>query len=278
MSSIQRYGVSVLRHCTQARMLSSGVLLNRTTELPAFGWNPVSSGTSAVASTEGVYSSWKIFCLKRVEAAQSLVSLQPSLSRSFCSEGKRFKIYTKSGDKGRTSLYDGQRRRKDDPTFEALGDVDELNSALGLAHEYCLQEEILDTAKQIEEIQSTLLEVGSAIAIPLTSLSSAKLSRVKFNADVVSVTEQWIDQMDEVLPPLTGFILPSGGLPASALHIARSVCRRAERRVVYLVANELVEESVGQYLNRLSDYLFTAARYTAFKLGKQETLWSKRMC
>lgn len=174
-----------------------------------------------------------------------------------------------------SSLYDGQRRRKDDDTFEALGDVDEVNSALGFAHEYCSQASISPTVEQIEEIQSRLLDVGSAIATPLNSGSASKVARVKFDAKAVDTLERWIDEMDEQLPSLSNFILPSGGLPAASLHLARSLCRRAERRVVTLVASELVEPSVSIYLNRLSDYLFTAARFTAMKLNKPENIWKK---
>ncbi|KAL4447398.1 hypothetical protein ABPG75_004617 [Micractinium tetrahymenae] len=184
------------------------------------------------------------------------------------------KIYTKTGDAGASSLYSGERRPKDDAVFAALGDVDEVNSILGLAREHARS---LDPglAAQLEGIQSRLLDVGSAVATPLPSSSEHKLQRVAFSAAHTQQLEQWIDEMSSQLPPLTQFILPSGGLAAATLHVARSVCRRAERAVVPLVRCEATDAAVAVYLNRLSDYLFTAARYAALKAGEPETVWFK---
>lgn len=189
----------------------------------------------------------------------------------------RYKIYTKTGDKGTSSLYSGERRPKDDEVFQALGDVDELNSGLGLAHEFCRQEKLEDICLQIEEIQSRLLDVGSAVATPLDSSAARKVSKVKFDPTAVIKLEQWIDQMDTMLPPLTNFILPSGGLASSQIHVSRSLCRRAERRVVPLVTSHTVHSEVGVYLNRLSDYLFTAARIAAQRGGHREVVYKKVM-
>lgn len=198
-----------------------------------------------------------------------------SIQQEAAQQPGRFKIYTKTGDKGTSSLYSGERRRKDDAVFEALGDVDELNSALGVAHEYCSLAKIGVLCTQIEEIQSRLLDVGTAVATPLDKSSSRKVQRARFDASAVASLEKWIDEFDERLPPLRNFILPSGGLASSHLHVARTLCRRAERRVVPLVDEQHVEGVVAQYLNRLSDYLFTAARHAAAAAARPETVYKK---
>lgn len=186
----------------------------------------------------------------------------------------RYKVYTKTGDKGTSSLYTGERRQKDDVVFQALGDVDELNSAVGIAREHCRE---LDSqlTTQLEEVQSRLLDVGSAVATPAESSSKYKKERVRFDDAAITNLECWIDAMDEELPQLTNFILPSGGHASAALHMARSICRRAERAVVPLGQAKSVEDSVTIYLNRLSDYLFTAARLAALRDGKPEVVYKK---
>lgn len=194
--------------------------------------------------------------------------------------GARFKIYTKTGDEGTSSLYNGNRAAKDDAVFWALGETDELNSAVGVAREFLRegrqQQALAGLSTQLEEIQSRLLDVGSAVATPLDTTKSAfKLNRTKFSAEAVQQVESWIDAMDEELPPLTTFILPSGGKAAAFLHMARCVCRRAERRIVPLCRENQVEGSVAVYMNRLSDYFFTAARFAAFKEGRSETTYKK---
>ncbi|CAD7701680.1 unnamed protein product [Ostreobium quekettii] len=186
------------------------------------------------------------------------------------------KIYTKTGDLGESSLFNGARKRKDDRVFNALGDVDELNSAVGVAREFC--EEVKGgegVASQLETVQTYLLDVGSACATPITSSTPEKLRRVQFDSELVQILEEWIDSMDEELPTLSQFILPSGGKAASFLHLARAVCRRAERSVVPLIDSSDVEDSVGKFLNRLSDYLFTAARWMAMKSGHPEKVYKK---
>lgn len=184
------------------------------------------------------------------------------------------KIYTKTGDAGASSLYSGERRPKDDSVFAALGDVDEVNSVVGLAREHARHlDDGLTT--QLESIQSRLLDVGSAVATPLPSSSDKKLQRTAFSSAHTAQLEGWMDDMTAQLPPLTQFILPSGGLAAASLHMARSVCRRAERAVVPLVRDQSTDAAVAIYLNRLSDYLFTAARFAALKAGEPETVWVK---
>uniref|UniRef100_A0A061RUF7 Corrinoid adenosyltransferase MMAB n=1 Tax=Tetraselmis sp. GSL018 TaxID=582737 RepID=A0A061RUF7_9CHLO len=186
----------------------------------------------------------------------------------------RYKVYTKTGDQGEASLYNGERRTKNDVVFEALGDTDELNSIIGVAREYCLEAGNA-LPSQLETIQSSLLDIGSAIATPLDSSPDRKKNRVQFEESQVDKLESWIDEMDEQLDQLTTFILPSGGKAASHLHHARTVCRRAERSVVPLVAEQKTDAVVGRYLNRLSDYLFTAARFAAKKGGFPETTYKK---
>ena len=187
---------------------------------------------------------------------------------------KRMKIYTKTGDGGTSQLYNGQRKSKNIITFKALGDTDELNSHIGVA----LQHESLALpvlVPQLEQIQSRLLDIGSAVATPLTESGTAKINRVVFPEGEIELLEQWIDGLDEELPPLSSFILPSGGHASAQLHLARTVCRRAERSVVVIQQDGDVEHSVLKYLNRLSDYLFTAARFAAMKDGKDEVIYKK---
>jgi len=183
-----------------------------------------------------------------------------------------FKIYTRTGDKGSSSLFNGERRRKDDLVFVALGDSDELNASLGLARANCGAHGGTRASHVISHlglVQSRLLDVGSAIATPLTQSSEKRLARASFDdgGHSASELEAWMDVMDTDLPPLRNFILPGGGVPAASLHMARAVCRRAERAVVPLVLGGDCEDAVAIYLNRLSDYLFIAARYMAVDAG-----------
>ncbi|KAL0480211.1 cob(I)alamin adenosyltransferase [Acrasis kona] len=187
---------------------------------------------------------------------------------------KKSMIYTRTGDKGTSSLFNGKRVKKDDLVFEALGSVDELNAQIGLAREYGLQvnnglEEMLSI------IQSRLLDVGASVATPIDNSSEAKLARVHFDESNVDQLEKWIDEMDHRLPALKNFILPSGGLASSQLHVARTVCRTAERRVVPLVREDHVQDVIQRYLNRLSDYLFVAARTAAAHENKPEVTYKK---
>mmetsp|Transcript_44390 Transcript_44390/g.71233 ORF Transcript_44390/g.71233 Transcript_44390/m.71233 type:complete len:192 (+) Transcript_44390:216-791(+) len=165
-----------------------------------------------------------------------------------------FKVYTKTGDDGSSCLYNMERRNKDDAIFEALGDVDELNVAVGIARTFAEevgagQDAEGDSSRpvpgkdpeliaRLAEIQSRLLDVGSAVATPLDKSSESKKKRVEFDEAHVDGLEAWIDEYTELLPPLKNFILPSGGKTAAFLHLARTVCRRAERRVVPLVRDE----------------------------------------
>ncbi|KAJ9529622.1 hypothetical protein QJQ45_014394 [Haematococcus lacustris] len=152
---------------------------------------------------------------------------------ALASAAKRFRIYTRTGDSGTSCLYTGERLPKDSAYFEALGDVDELNSALGIAREFTEDKDVT-VAFQLKTIQSRLIDVGSAIATPATAVQGAKVGRTRFDSAHTSLVESWIDSLDAGLPPLRHFILPSGGKASAFLHAARSICRRAERSVVAL--------------------------------------------
>ncbi|XP_003994967.1 corrinoid adenosyltransferase isoform X4 [Felis catus] len=194
---------------------------------------------------------------------------QPSLKTS-----KIPKIYTKTGDKGFSSTFTGERRPKDDQVFEAVGTTDELSSAIGFAVEL-VAEKGHPFAEELQKIQCSLQDIGSALATPRSSAREAHLRCAAFEAGPILELEQWIDRYSSQLPPLTAFILPSGGKSSSALHFCRAVCRRAERRVVPLVQMGETDANVAKFLNRLSDYLFTLARYAAMKEGNQEKIYKK---
>ncbi|XP_001496901.2 corrinoid adenosyltransferase MMAB isoform X1 [Equus caballus] len=184
------------------------------------------------------------------------------------------KIYTKTGDKGFSSTFTGERRPKDDQVFEAVGTTDELSSAIGFAMELIAEKGHL-FAEELQKIQCSLQDIGSALATPRSSAREAHLRHTAFEAGPILELEQWIDKYSSQLPPLTEFILPSGGKSSSALHLCRAVCRRAERRVVPLVQMGETDANVAKFLNRLSDYLFTLARYVAMKEGNQEKIYKK---
>jgi len=205
--------------------------------------------------------------------------LKPETSKYYgiIDESKKVKkaaVYTRTGDTGSASLYNGERRAKNDVVFEALGATDELNGILGVAREHCVTSKNgLDDV--LAEIQSRLFDVGAAIATPRLCSSDEKVSKTQFSNSHTKLLEQMIDHMEAQLPPLTTFILPSGGLSSANLHLARSICRRAERRVVPLAAQNEIESEVLVFLNRLSDFLFSAARFAAYKEGRPEIPWKK---
>ncbi len=182
------------------------------------------------------------------------------------------KVYTGSGDRGKTSLFSGERITKSDLRIEAYGDVDELNSVLGglIAG---LPEPLASLRNELTQIQCDLLDVGAWLAT--TPGSAAEEMLTPFTPEKVFWLEAAIDRLDNTLPPLKGFILP-GGHPASAqAHVARTVCRRAERHalVVQEAPGDVSYSEILTYLNRLSDYLFVLARYCNHQTGTAETLW-----
>ena len=177
------------------------------------------------------------------------------------------KIYTKRGDRGETSLFGGKRLSKDSLRIEAYGSVDELNSILGVVRSLRPHRE-LDTL--LEQVQNELFVLGADLATPDTS--SAKNVR-RLQEQNVSQLEKHIDTLDATLTPLRSFILPGGGPVAAQLHVARTVCRRAERLVVRLGKKEKIGRPPVEYLNRLSDLLFVLARYANKLDGAVETPW-----
>lgn len=174
------------------------------------------------------------------------------------------KIYTRAGDRGQTSLLRGGKVRKDDPRIEAYGTVDELNAVIGVVRS-AWSESPLDL--HLEQIQRDLFDLGALLA---AGASDTRFPGVA--SDRVSQLEQQIDMMETELEPLTAFILPGGTPQAAQFHIARTVCRRAERLVVRLEPEPDFASSIT-YLNRLSDFLFVAARYSNLKQGGRDTLW-----
>jgi cob(I)alamin adenosyltransferase len=184
------------------------------------------------------------------------------------------KIYTRTGDKGETSLFTGQRVGKNDPYIEAIGTVDECNCSIGFAISFLNHQPKFSAIKeQLEIIQHALFDVGAALATPRTQASEKKLEKTRFDQEETSLLEQWMDEMDAKLPPLHQFILPGGHPAGAALHVARSVCRRAERLVVPLNKRADVADNVLMYLNRLSDFLFVLSRYVNHLAGVPETPW-----
>lgn len=171
------------------------------------------------------------------------------------------KIYTRTGDDGSTGLGDGTRVGKDSPRVDAYGTVDELNSAIGIVLAQELPETIRDA---LVEIQHELFDLGGELCIPgMTMIADADVARL----------EQRLDALNDDLPPLKDFILPGGGAAAAHCHLARTICRRAERAAVELSRGEDVRGEAIRYLNRLSDLLFVMARVLARGSGHGEALW-----
>lgn len=180
------------------------------------------------------------------------------------------KIYTRTGDAGETSLIGGTRVPKHHIKIEAYGTVDELNSYIGLLRDSFDDAHTRDTLYQI---QDALFVIGSHLA---EDKSKSVMQLPSLDADGATRLENEIDAMNGVLPELKFFILPGGHPVASHAHIARCVCRRAERCVTHLSETEPIDDGLIKYLNRLSDYLFTLARYIAFKNGAEEVKWLVR--
>ena len=185
-----------------------------------------------------------------------------------------FKIYTKTGDKGETSLYGGTRVSKAAARVESYGTLDELNALIGLAKAEISDEKVLS---QLQKIQFDLFTVGSEAATPTDKMLLANgKNRLDLMISEKEITELelWMDDFDAELEPLKFFILPSGGKAAATLHVCRTVCRRAERAMVFLNETEEVRPELIKYLNRLSDYLFILARYISKISGEKEEYWN----
>jgi len=183
------------------------------------------------------------------------------------------KVYTKTGDKGTTSLFGGDKVAKNTLRIEAYGTVDELNSAIGLIRSGDIHSIY---GEQLISIQKNLFHLGAELATPADKLylANGKPRVPKLIQDVeVEELEIWIDKMEEELPPLMHFILPGGNLTASHAHLSRCICRRAERCIVALNQEEQVRGEVMRYFNRLSDYLFVLARKIAHDADFEELKW-----
>ena len=171
------------------------------------------------------------------------------------------RIYTRTGDEGTTGLADGSRLRKDAVRIELLGDLDELNSHLGMLLTYALPAEL---GNCFTELQQLLFDLGGDLSIP---------GRTSISTSHVDWLEKWLDHYNDALPPLKEFILPGGNAAAAQGHLARSICRRAERRAVALSQSEDPGLNTLAFLNRLSDFLFVACRILARMNGKNEVFW-----
>ncbi len=180
------------------------------------------------------------------------------------------KIYTKTGDAGETGLFGGGRVPKDHRRVEAYGQVDELNAALGLAR--ALEPADLEPAL-LEAIQRDLLAIGGQLASPEPAKVAKALAKAAIGEDRVTALERAIDAAEPRLEPLTSFVLPGGTPTAAALHLARTVCRRAERAVVTLARETPVPPVILVYLNRLSDLLFVLARRANAQAGRSDVTW-----
>jgi cob(I)alamin adenosyltransferase len=181
------------------------------------------------------------------------------------------KIYTKTGDKGETSLIGGTRVPKFHLRIESYGTVDELNSYVGLI----MCQDIDPHHQQVlKEIQDRLFTIGSSLA---SDPERSKMKIPDLLADDIALLENEMDQMNEVLPPLKHFVLPGGNTTVSYCHLARCVCRRAERLIVHLASESFVDSNITIYLNRLSDYLFVLARKLNTDAKTAENIWIPRI-
>ncbi len=176
--------------------------------------------------------------------------------------GKRLtKIYTKTGDRGETGLGDGTRVAKDSQRVIAMGDIDELNSAIGMVLSNSTKDEVREV---LTRVQHQLFNVGGELSLP---------DQTFIKNEDVEWLENRLDRFNETLPPLEEFILPGGSPAAAACHLARAICRRAERDVVALAREENINDELRKYLNRLSDLLFVICRILSREVGEEETYW-----
>ena len=181
------------------------------------------------------------------------------------------KVYTRTGDDGRTGLSGGQRVPKDSPRIEAYGTVDELNSAIGAVLAAGVVPELAET---LHTIQNELFHLGSDLSMLEEDKARTPVPRIEERH--VTALEKTMDALTEKIPPLENFVLPGGTPGAATLHVARTVCRRAERRVITLSRLEPVGPQTIVYLNRLSDALFVMARYENARRGVPDVLWDSR--
>lgn len=177
-------------------------------------------------------------------------------------------LYTRTGDRGETSLFDGTRVSKADPRVAAYGDVDEVNAWLGFVRASGVDP---DVDEVLAAIQRDLMAAGARLADPQHHIAP-RVTKARFDDEAPARLESWIDRFDAEVPPLRHFVLSGGGLPGSGLHVARVVCRRAERQVTSL-GRDAGHDEVLVYLNRLSDLLFALARAVNHRAGRAEEEW-----
>ncbi len=180
------------------------------------------------------------------------------------------KIYTRTGDAGTTGLFGGGRVSKADARVEAYGEVDELNAYIGLALTMGVD---VWLSERLVDVQSDLFAIGAHLATPPTPENHPRPELPALPVHRIERMEQWMDEASRELEPLRAFILPGGDLSAASLHVVRTVCRRAERRVVALANGDVVDPSIITYLNRLSDFLFVAARRGNHLMGRADSPW-----
>ena len=194
-------------------------------------------------------------------------------------------VYTKTGDNGTTSLVGGRRVKKYDRRVEAYGSVDELNSHVGLLAAMLLSKSIdsknaSDACKQFELLNNQLKQIQNRLFVIQTLLATEEEETYKklpqLLASDISDMEQWIDTIEARLPKLSSFVIAGGSIEAAEAHVARTVCRRAEREIVRLADNEPVEENLMKYINRTSDYLFVLSRFILLLEKKDEIFWSAK--
>ncbi len=182
------------------------------------------------------------------------------------------RVYTRTGDDGTTALGSGDRVAKDDPRIEAYGTVDELSSAIGLALAQGLEPEL---ERVLKRIQNELLHLGADLCVPESDKQRLPVPRIEEHH--VLAMEETLDALTGQLAPLENFLLPGGSAGAAHLHLARTICRRAERRLVSLAADAEVSPAAQRYLNRLSDALFVMARFENQAKDVAEPLWDSRL-
>jgi cob(I)alamin adenosyltransferase len=207
----------------------------------------------------------------KLNRTKEIRKLQSSIEPKIVQIAKLFimKIYTKTGDKGKTGLIGGTRVDKSHPRLEAYGEVDELNAHLGLLRSYPIDDKSIEA---LIHIQQQLFVVGSYLATDV--LFSELKTRLKTDArKEIEFLENEIDCMEEQIPPMKYFVLPGGHPAPSQCHIARTVCRRAERRINAMTVNDFVDEWILIYINRLSDYLFMLSRYLSKYFDEKEISW-----
>ena len=180
------------------------------------------------------------------------------------------KIYTKNGDRGKTSLIGGKKVSKHDLQVEAYGSIDELNSFMGLLKDYSKNDEL---NKVLFKVQLKLFTIGSILAQENTSTNSVILEKLNISAKDTNFIESQIDKLEKKLPKLSKFIIPGGHKLVSYCHVSRSICRRAERKITKLSDSVKLDSNILPYINRLSDFLFVLSRYFSKELDIEESYW-----